>query len=77
MATGRDGRPGVHVAGGVVGEFNLALGRAPILHHPSEAPTVKASRWNKGRATRTSALVSEVSLLNFNSIVKTGFSAVD
>lgn len=65
MATGRDGLHGVHVAGGVVEEFKLALGPAPILHHPSEALTVKASLWNEGHATRTNALVSEVSSLNF------------
>ena len=59
MATGRDGLHGVHVAGGVVEEFKLALGSAPILHHPSEALTVKASLWNEGCATRTNALVSE------------------
>ena len=65
MATGRDGLHGVHVAGGVVEEFKLVLGPAPILHHPSEALTVKARLWNEGRATRTNALVSESSLLNF------------
>jgi len=74
MATGRDGRPGVHVAGDVVEAFRLALGPAPILHHPSEASTVKASLWNEGRATRTNVLVSEVSVFNVNSIVR-GFSA--
>lgn len=62
MATGRDGIPGVPVAGGVVEEFKLALGPAPILHHPSEALTVKASLWNEGRATRTNALVSKKSV---------------
>ena len=61
MATGRDGLPGVHVAGDVVEEFKLALGPAPILHHPLEALTVTASLWNEGRATHTNALVSEVS----------------
>ena len=59
MATGRDGLHGVHVAGGVVKEFKVALGFARILRHPSEALTVKASLWNEGRATCTNALVSE------------------
>ena len=66
MATGRDGLHGVHVAGDVVEEFKLVLGPAPILPHPLEALTVKASLWKKGRATRMNALVSEVSLLNFH-----------
>lgn len=57
MATGQDGFPGVRVAGGVVEEFKLALAPAPILHHPSEALTVKASLWNEGRATHRNAPV--------------------
>lgn len=62
MATGRDGLHGVHVAGDVVEEFKLVLGPAQTLHHPLEVLTVKASLWNEGHATRTNALVSEVTV---------------
>jgi len=72
MATGRDGIPGVPVAGGVVEEFKLALGPAQILHHPSEALTVKASLWNEGRATRTNALNGPASPKTSASAPKSG-----
>ena len=67
MATGRDGLLGAHAAGGVVEEFKLTLGPVPILRHPSEVLTVRASLWNEGRATHRNALVSEVNLLNCQS----------
>ena len=73
MATGQDGLPGVHVTGGVVEECKLTLGLAPILHHLSEALTVKASLWNEGRATHTNVPVSGVSLLHFQSHRQTVF----